>query len=73
MSVLECSDCMRQQCESLDGYTALALPSTGTRPSRLPVMEIYLILLCCLPLLGLMTGVVILARANHQRVAYAKA
>jgi hypothetical protein len=33
-------------------------------------MLIYFILLCCLPIIGLVTGVVVLARTSPQRLAY---
>jgi len=36
-------------------------------------MLIYFIILCCLPIIGLVTGVVVLARTNPQRLAYSKA
>ncbi len=36
-------------------------------------MLIYFIILCCLPIFGLVTGVVVLAHTSPQRLAYSKA
>jgi len=36
-------------------------------------MLINLIVLCCLPILGLVTSVAVPARANPQQLAYSKA
>jgi hypothetical protein len=33
-------------------------------------MLIYFIILCCLPIFGLVTGVVVLGRSHPQRLAY---
>jgi len=40
---------------------------------RIPLMLINLIVLCCLPILGLVTSVAVPARANPQQLAYSKA